>query len=273
LPLPGAEIKLVDPRTGEVVAEKINPDGNDFRFSINLDNPYELQVSRKGYKPVTDIISFSQEDLTAGGGKIAFDVFLEPYEDPNTMLPLYLYFDNDQPDPRSNLPRTDKEYTELNVAYFEQKQNFVQSFTESMELEEAFRTRRRFNDFFNLEVRGGRYDLEEFAKRLLVYLEAGNTFKMELKGFASPRAGLVYNEILSKRRIDAVLNFFRGYENEKLWAFYESGALSYSEEPLGETQADPRVTDQLDDEKNSIFNLFASLERRVEVRASTEDEN
>lgn len=273
LPLPGAEIKLVDPRTGEVVAEKINPDGNDFRFSINLDNPYELQVSRKGYKPVTDIISFSQEDLTAGGGKIAFDVFLEPYEDPNTMLPLYLYFDNDQPDPRSNLPRTDKEYTELNVAYFEQKQNFVQSFTESMELEEAFRTRRRFNDFFNLEVRGGRYDLEEFAKRLLVYLEAGNTFKMELKGFASPRAGSVYNEILSKRRIDAVLNFFRGYENEKLWAFYESGALTYSEEPLGETQADPRVTDQLDDEKNSIFNLFASLERRVEVRASTEDEN
>ena len=277
LPLPGAEIKLLDPRTGEVVAEKINPDGNDFRFSINLDRPYELQVSRKGYKPVTDIISFSQEDLNAGGGKIAFDVYLEPYEDPNSMLPLYLYFDNDQPDPRSRLPTTDEEYTALNVAYFEQKQNFVQSFTESMELEEAFRTRRRFNDFFNLEVRGGRYDLEEFAKRLLVHLEAGGTFKMDLKGFASPRAGNVYNEILSKRRIDAVLNFFRRYEDGKLWDNYYkedgSGQLTYITEPLGETQADPRVTDQLDDPKNSIFNLFASLERRVEVRAATEDEN
>ena len=117
---------------------------------------------------------------------------------------------------------------------------------------------------------------EEFAKRLLVYLEAGNTFEMELKGFASPRAGTVYNEILSKRRIDAVLNFFRGYEGEggkQLWKYYEDGALTYSTEPLGETQADPRVADQLDDVKNSIFNLFASLERRVEVRASTEDEN
>ena len=272
LALPGAEVKLIDPETGEVVAEKINPEGNDFRFSINLDKSYELQVSRKGYKPVSDIISFSQADLEAGGGKITFDVYLEPYEDPRTMLPLYLYFDNDHPDPGSRSPTTDKEYVSTNVEYYKQRQNFIQSFTSNMELEEAFRTRRRFNDFFNLEVRGGRYDLEEFAKRLLVYLEAGNTFEMELKGFASPRAGTAYNNILSQRRIDAVLNFFEGYKDGQLWAYYKSGKLSYDTEPLGETQADPRVTDKLDDPKNSIFNLFASLERRVEVRAATGDE-
>lgn len=273
LPLPGAEVRLLDPRSGELVEDKINPDGNDFRFSINLDKPYELQVSRKGYKPVADIISFSQQDLIAGGGKITFDVYLEPYEDPNSMLPLFLYFDNDHPDPRSTRPTTDKEYVSTNVEYYKQKQNFVQTFTSDMELEEAFRTRRRFNDFFNLEVRGGRYDLEEFAKRLLVYLEGGGTFDMDLKGFASPRAASAYNQILSRRRIDAVLNFFRRYEDGKLWAYTESKALTFSQDPLGETQADPRVTDKLDDPRNSIFNLFASLERRVEVRAATDGED
>ena len=91
---------------------------------------------------------------------------------------------------------------------------------------------------------------------------------MELKGFASPRAGTVYNEILSRRRIKAVLNFFEGYEDGRLWDYHKTNALTFTEEPLGETQADPRVTDKLDDPKNSIFNLFASLERRVEVRAA-----
>ncbi|MEZ4986129.1 MAG: hypothetical protein R2795_14005 [Saprospiraceae bacterium] len=79
-----------------------------------------------------------------------------------------------------------------------------------MELEEAYLTRRRFNDFFNLEVRGGRYDLEEFAKRLLKYLQEGNTFTMDLKGFASPRATTLYNQILSQRRIVAVKTSLNG---------------------------------------------------------------
>jgi hypothetical protein len=268
LPLPGAEVRLIDPKTGEVVAEKINPEGNDFRFSINLDHPYQLEVSRKGYKPVTDIISFSPADLDAGGGKISFDVYLEPYDDPNSMLPLYLYYDNDYPNPGSRSPTTDVEYVSTNVEYYKKKQNFIQNFTAEMELEEAFRTRRRFNDFFNLEVRGGRYDLEEFSKRLLAWLDAGNTFELDLKGFASPRAGTVYNEILSARRIQAVKNFFDQYKDGELEDYRKIGALRFNEQPLGETQADPRVTDKLDDPKNSIFNLFASLERRVEVRSA-----
>lgn len=271
LPLPGAEIRLINPETEELIAEKINPEGNDFRFSINLDKPYRLEVTRKGYKPVTDIISFSPEDLEAGGGKISFDVFLEPYDDPNSMLPLYLYYDNDYPNPRSTSRTTDVEYVATNVQYYQKKQNFVQNFTQDMELEEAFRTRRRFNDFFNLEVRGGRYDLEEFSKRLLTWLENGNTFVIDLKGFASPRAGSEYNINLSARRIVAVQNFFKQYKDGALEPYLISKALTYDVQPLGETRADPRVTDKLDDPKNSIFNLFASLERRVEVRSATDN--
>ncbi|MEM1214099.1 MAG: hypothetical protein AAGJ82_00340, partial [Bacteroidota bacterium] len=272
LPLPGAEIRLIDPETGAIVADKINPEDNDFRFSIALDKPYKMEVTRKGYAPVTELLTFSQKDLDEGGGKIVFDVFLEPYSSPSSMLPLLLYFDNDHPNPRSNKPTTDVEYISTNVEYYGKQQNFIQSFTEGMELEEAFKTRRRFSDFFKLEVRGGRYDLEEFAKRLLAYLDNGNTYTIELRGFASPRAGAVYNRILSQRRIASVKNFFASYQDGALQKYINLNALQYEEEPLGETQADPRVKDDLDDPKNSVYNVFASLERRVEVRAADEED-
>jgi len=267
--LPGAEVRLLDATTGELIAEKINPDNNDFYFSVTLDKPYRIEVLRKGYKPVSEVVTFSDEDLKVGGGKISLDIFMEPYTDPCSMLPLYLYYDNDHPNPKSTSPTTDLEYVSTNVEYFKKKQTFIQSFTRDMELEEAFRTRRRFDDFFNLEVRSGRYDLEEFAKPLLVYLQSGNTFVVDLKGFASSRASTIYNQILSQRRIAAVYNFFDRYQNEASKSYIALGALRFTELPVGETQADPRVVDKVDDPKNSIYNVFASLERRVEVRCAT----
>lgn len=269
LPLPGAEVKLIDPVSGKLIADKINPEANDFDFSVTLERPYRLEVTRKGYKPVSELLTFTPKDLKDGGGKIVFDVYLEPYDDPNSMLPLILYYDNDHPDPRSTRPTTTLEYVETNVDYFQKRQEFIQNFTEGMTLEDAFLTRRRFNDFFNLEVRGGRYDLEEFAKRLLKYLEAGNTFTMELKGFASPRSSAVYNQILSQRRIVAVRNFFDRYQDGAFRSYITLGALKFTELPLGDTKADPRVVADLNDTKNSIYNVFASLERRVEVTAAT----
>ena len=121
-------------------------------------------------------------------------------------------------------------------------------------------------------MRGGRYDLELFAQKLLTFLESGNTFQLDLRGFASPRASVNYNNILSSRRIDAVMNYFERYENGALMPYITGGALSFETLPLGETQADPRVIDQLNDPRNSIYNIFASLERRVEVRSSNEDD-
>ena len=268
LKLPGAEVTITDPATGEVIAEKINPTDNKFRFSVSLDRPYKIDITRKGYLPVSEIITFSDEDLAEGNGKIVLDVYMDPLKGPGSMLPLFLYFDNDHPNPRSTSTTTNLEYVETNVEYYQKKQEFIQSFTAGVALEEAFRLRRRFTDFFNREVRGGRYDLEEFAKRLLEYLNTGNRFTIDLKGFASPRSNAIYNKILSERRINSVVNFLRGYENGALVTFIDNNQLLFTELPLGETQADPKVIDRLDDKKNSVYNVFASLERRVEIRSS-----
>ncbi|RME95241.1 MAG: hypothetical protein D6772_13455 [Bacteroidetes bacterium] len=264
-PLPGAEIKLIDPKTDKVIADRINPLANDFAFSIQYDQAYRIEVTRKGYEPVTDLLTFTPE-MADRHGIIALDIELMPLDDPASLLPLLLYYDNDQPNPRSRSPITTLEYVTTNVEYYNKKQEFIMNFTEGMELEEAFRTRRRFNDFFDREVRGGRYDLEEFAKRLLLYLQGGGRFVMDLQGFASPRASKVYNNILSARRIDAVKNFFENYRDGAFRPYMASGALTFTEKAYGETKADPRALDESAGERSSIYDILASLERRVEIR-------
>jgi tetratricopeptide (TPR) repeat protein len=264
-PLPGAEVKLIEPNTGRVIADRINPLANDFAFSIEYDIPYLFEVTRKGYESVSEPIIF-RPDQADETGTIKLDIELVPIENPSSLLPLLLYYDNDQPNPRSRSPITTLEYVTTNVDYYTKKQEFIMTFTSGMELEEAFRTRRRFNDFFDREVRGGRYDLEEFAKRLLVYLDAGGRFVMDLQGFASPRAPKRYNDILSARRIDAVKNFFERYKDGAFRSHMASGTLSFIEKAYGETRADPRALDESAGERSSIYDILASLERRVEIR-------
>lgn len=271
LPLPGVKIRLLDPMTGDLIAERTNAEGHEFRYTINLDQPFIVEATRKGYVDVIDTLSFTLADLTRMGGTLSFDLYLQPLDDPMALLPLILYYDNDHPDPRSYRSTTDKEYVGTNEQYYQRKQQFIQSFTEGMELEEAFLTRRRFNEFFDREVKGSRYDLDLFSEKLAAYLDSGQTFQLELRGFASPRASEGYNRILSNRRIDAVRNYFEKYNDGVLDRHIKSGALTFTTLPLGETQADPRVIDKLSDPRNSIYGIFASLERRVEVRSADEN--
>jgi hypothetical protein len=264
-PLPGAEIKLVDLNTDRITADRINPLAHDFAFSVEYNVPYRFTVTRKGYEGVSEETVFTPEQANAEG-VIVVEIDLVPIQDPASLLPLLLYYDNDQPNPRSRSPITTLEYVTTNVDYYTRKQKFIMTFTDGMELEEAFRTRRRFNDFFEREVKGGRYDLEEFAKRLLVYLEGGGRFVMDLQGFASPRAAKRYNEILSARRIDAVKNFFERYEDGVFRTYMATGSLTFIEQAFGETKADPRALDESAGERGSIYDILASLERRVEIR-------
>ncbi len=95
-----------------------------------------------------------------------------------------------------------------------------------------------------------------------------------LQGFASPRAPSTYNDLLSSRRISSVINQFRRYSDGKLIKALNEGRLKIVQEPLGETKAPLYVSDDIADERNSIFSVPASRERRVEiidVRRSNDD--
>ena len=250
---------------GSQVAERTNPDGNDFYFTINLDQPFVLRTTRDKYYPRTDTLTFTREDLIETGGNLVYVVPLFN-DDLNRFLPFEVYFDNDRPNPRTTRTTTDLTYEETYYPYIEQQPTFIEQFTAGMSREEAFVVQGEYEEFFNEEVRAGWTQLQRFAEALQMHLENGGRFELQLQGYASPRAATNYNERLSARRNDSVENYLETFRGGVLRRYIQGGQLTYVRQALGESTADvSAISDRLDRPRESVFSIIASLERRVQL--------
>ncbi|MTB51901.1 hypothetical protein [Lewinella sp. W8] len=262
-PLNNATLRLVK-ADGTLVGEKTNPDGNDFYYTVNLDQPFVLSTTRQGYFPRVDTLRFSQEDLIEGGGKLVYEVPLYT-NDIESFLPFDVYFDNDHPNPDNYTTQTDLTYDETYLPYEIMEEIFKKAASEGLSNEEAFVVRGDIQQLFDQEVRAGWKQLTRFADALILYMETGNSFTVQLQGFASPRAPTEYNRRLSARRNMSLKNFFASYKNGAL-APYIGKQLTFTEAALGESEANlDAVYERLDRPRESIYSYFASLQRRVEL--------
>jgi tetratricopeptide (TPR) repeat protein len=187
------------------------------------------------------------------------------YEVLEDFLPLALYFHNDEPDRRSRKQTTKKPYLETFDAYYDLKEEYLESFTQGMASEQAEAAEYEIETFFQEEVKKGGDLLVKFSNLLLERLEEGEEIEIFLKGFTSPRAQSQYNFNLAKRRISSVRNHFLTYANGVFKPYLDSKQLIISERSFGETQASMEISDELEDLRNSIYSVPASLERRVEI--------
>ncbi|MBK8966265.1 MAG: hypothetical protein IPM36_06220 [Lewinellaceae bacterium] len=96
-------------------------------------------------------------------------------------------------------------------------------------------------------------------------LQSGEEVEVIIKGFTSPRAESDYNLALGRRRISSVRNYFEAYAGGVLKPFVEAGKLRISEASFGETTVRSGVSDNLADERNSVYHPDAARERRVEL--------
>jgi len=246
--------------------KKTNPTGNDFLFPLALDKAYRINVTRAGYNSFEDDVVFDKETILNSGGRIVIEIPLDRFGF-DDFLPIALYFDNDQPNPRTRLTTTTFTYQETNTAYYARKAEYIKEFTTGLSAEDKFLTERRFIDFFDREVDGSRQELEAFTSKLLEFLQNGGSIRIGLKGYSSPRGASTYNASLSARRIDAVKNHFKKYRNGALLPYMQAGnkKLIIQEEALGESTAKKSVSARLDDRRNSIYSVVACVERRVEI--------
>ena len=267
-PLSGVLLKLlrITENGVDTIDKQINEITNDFLFEISANGGEFIIIGEKeGYETSMDTLSVSPEDLELGGGKKTYNVYLNRVSMDN-MLPLALYFDNDRPDRRTWRTTTNTDYLPTNEAYYARKDDFIQGFTEDLSETEKYLTVRRFDIFFEREVKEARNELLKFTRQIHDHLKDGRTVKMRLKGFCSPRGASRYNQMLSSRRIDCVKNHFKRYEGGVLMQYIRSGQLAFLEESYGESQADAsKISDKFDDLKNSVYSLLASAERRVQI--------
>lgn len=178
---------------------------------------------------------------------------------------LPLYFDNDEPDKRTRKSTTHKNYVETVQAYLDRQAEYRERF--SAGLNEAGRetAEEQIDVFFDNEVRRGYERLDQLCELLLARLQNGEPVEVIIKGFTSPRAESDYNLALGKRRISSVRNYFDAYNDGALSPFIAAGKLKISEASFGETTARAGVSDNLRDERNSIYHPDAARERRVEI--------
>ena len=261
--LRGATVRIKDlsDPDNEIVVQ-LNEVGNSFVFPLERGKSYEITVSRRGYASET----FTLDADSVPGTKFTKEVYLKSgrLED---FLPLAVYFDNDHPNPRTYTRSTRKTYDETYPPYISRKDEFKQQFASPLVGNTKATAEDDIERFFEFDVKQGRDDLMRFIRVLNDDLDSGGEIEIVIQGFASPRAPSVYNDRLSNRRISSVINQLRAYGNQALIDYLDEGKLKVAQQAQGETTAPIYISDDIQDERNSIYSVPASRERRVEVIA------
>jgi|AntAceMinimDraft_16_1070373.scaffolds.fasta_scaffold12722_1 hypothetical protein len=188
----------------------------------------------------------------------------------NELLPLTLYFHNDEPDKATTKIFTNKNYKTTINEYLSLEYKYKKEYSKGLTGYKKQKAEKDIEDFFNDYVINGFKNLEKFTVLLLKDLEKGNDVKITIKGFCSPLSTNKYNINLAKRRISSVKNYIYEYNNGVFLKYLYNKAvkgakLSILEAPIGEEQASPLVSDNPNDKKSSVYSCAAAYERRVQI--------
>ena len=196
----------------------------------------------------------------------------ESLTDLNKKLPVTLYFHNDEPNPKTRDTTTTLTYMESYDAYLALEDKYKKEYSAGLSGDKSEEAKEDIDDFFTQYVEQGIVDLEEFIRLLKIELDKGYAIEVTVKGFASPLAQTDYNVNLTKRRIASLINYLNEYDNGVFAPYLDQtaengGALTFVQIPFGEYTADGLISDNINDQKNSVYSRKAALERKIEIQS------
>jgi len=185
------------------------------------------------------------------------------------LLPLTLYFHNDEPNPKSSATKTEKNYQTTYNDYKSVQKDYYNEYPKNLSGDEKENAIKQLNLFFRDSVDAGMMNLERFASLLTQVMKKGQKVKITLKGFCSPLATTNYNINLAKRRVSSVENYFKEYSNGTFAKYINNknpneGGIEFVEEDIGELTSS-KVSDDLKDKRNSVYSPGAGVERKIKV--------
>lgn len=196
----------------------------------------------------------------------------ESLEELNKHLPVTLYFHNDRPDPKTKDTTTTLNYLTTYNRYLRMIPKYKSEYSSGLKGDKAVEAEEDIDDFFTEFVKQGVLDLDLFTSLLIKELEKGYEIEVTVQGFASPLAPTAYNVNLTKRRISSLMNYLREYEGGIFIPYIDGtaengGRLTFVTIPFGEYTADKLISDNPNDQKESIYNRKAGLERKIEIQS------
>jgi len=256
----------------------INSSCNDFNYAIieNDTNAY-LASNRpgayflKGESCCYDIFSveyFQQKNTPIEyTDSLIEDSITKSIKD---LLPLTLYFHNDEPNPKTLQTTTTKNYKETLEEYFALKDVYKKEYSKGLSNLEKLKAEKDIEDFFSYYIGKGFYDLELFSSFLIQDLERGHSVELTVKGYCSPLNSTAYNVNLAKRRIHSLIVFLEEFDNGIFIPYLDGNAengakLTIYKDPIGESLSNPFVSDNANDSRNSIYSRAAAFERKIQI--------
>lgn len=195
---------------------------------------------------------------------IRVDTLFEARKYMDDLLPLSLYFDNDEPNPKSMQTNTDADYPSTVGAYVQKQKTFVKKYSEGLSKDEAEDAELEMNAFFTDSIKGNSERLNVLLLKLRKLLEQGYKAKILLKGYTSSIASNEYNKNLAKRRVKSLMNYINQYSSGCLKGFISNGNLEFQLLEIGEDESQ-EISDNLNDLKNSVYSLKASYSRKISI--------
>lgn len=258
------------------VGNPINSPANDLYYFSHHDSIYVSSNKKGGYYsknptccsdiyasyPVTELIT--QEDIED-------TMVLE--DKIQALLPVILYFRNDEPDARTLKTTTQKTYNQTYEEYVENYPFYKTELIKGLSSEKAENNLKDLTDFFKNQVDFGAVMLDTLKSILLRELEAGSKIELTIKGYASPIAKTAYNINLTQRRISSLINYFKSVDNKAFKPYIENiqPTLSFVYLPFGEYASDQSISDDALVKNESVFSKAAGMERRIEIEHITID--
>lgn len=255
----------------------VNSIANDIYFTVNQNERKGYLASNRPKNPdddadtcCTDLYMWtyrSDVDTIAPADTVAPDT-MPISEKVEVLLPITLYFHNDEPDPRTTATTTSRNYRETLADYLALKETYKAEYSKGLKGESALQARQRIEHFFADSVENGFRKLQEFTDLLISDLQAGNNVTITVCGFASPLHKADYNLALSSRRIASFINYLKEYQAGVFLPYLSGNAknrLVIVQEPEGSSMAQKEVSDNINDKRNSVYSIAASKERRIQI--------
>ncbi len=189
----------------------------------------------------------------------------EVVQELDDLLPLSLYFHNDEPDSNVSVKFTNTAYEQSYAYYTSLIEDYKREYSQQFDPERAAAEQGVVQQFFDDKVRGEYNRTQEFFDRLLEVLEKGAKLKLYIRGYTSPKAEKNYNIALANRRVSSLKSFMMRYKDGAFKKYVDRKDLILTEAMLGESLVPKGVSDDHKDPSNSIYSVSASQERRAEI--------
>jgi Protein of unknown function (DUF1573) len=265
----------------ENLGDMINSPQDDIALMLDPSSNEYLYATAREQMACNDQLHFGCLDIWKGvyfsppkAQSTEDELFFKSLEELNSALPVTLYFHNDEPNPKTTDTVSTVDYVKSYEDYLALIPKYVDENTRRWSGEIKEQQADLVIDFFDLQVKRGKADLDIFCALLHQELKSGHSVRIWIRGFASPRAQSDYNLNLTKRRTSSLIKYISELDNGKFMPYIEdkssSGArLEFIQLPFGEVKAKQGVSDDLLDVEKSIYSRAACLERKIEIESVT----